>query len=174
MARPSVIPEVRVRLEAYLNEQEAAYQSRPEEERRPTLPALSDGKVNVRAIAQAIGLKQTQEKYLFEREELSSLVNLMAEGQGLAPIGARVSQDASDKAIRQRSLMQAQAVRAATQAATEAVAQHGELMEIIKQQARDIQSLKAENMRLRSRLELIESGIFAPDLDEAGHAGSLL
>ena len=63
MARPSVIPQVRVRLEAYLNEREVEYQAQPEEERRPTLPATADGKVNVRAVAQAIDLKVTQEKY---------------------------------------------------------------------------------------------------------------
>jgi len=47
------------------------------------MPSTSDGKVNVRALAQALELKQTQEKYRYERQELTSLINLVAEGQGL-------------------------------------------------------------------------------------------
>ena len=129
MARPSVIPAVRERLEQYLNEREAAFLAQPEDERQPTLPGTPDGKVNVRAVAQAIELKQTQEKYLYEREELSSLINLVAEGQGLLPIGARLLQDAGDKAIKERLVRQAQAARSAAQAAIEAQALQGELLE---------------------------------------------
>jgi hypothetical protein len=165
MPRPSVIPAVKERLEHHLNELELAYRRQPEGSRLPTIPATGDGKVNVRAIAQAIGLNQSQEKYLYERQELTSLVNLMAEGQGLAPIGSRLAVDAADQAIRRRAQIQAQAIRSATQAATEAGAQHAELMETISQLSHDLYALKAENTRLRSRLELIERGIYAPDLD---------
>jgi hypothetical protein len=117
MARPSVIPEVRVRLEAYLNDRETEYLALAEDSRTPTLPSTPDGKVNVRAVAQAINLKVTQEKYLYERDELSQLINLMAEGQGLLPIGARLMQEAGDKALRERMARQAQASKAAAQAA---------------------------------------------------------
>lgn len=58
------MPRVRIRLEAYLNEREVEYQAQPDEQRLPTLPATSDGKVNVRAVAKAIALKTTKEKYL--------------------------------------------------------------------------------------------------------------
>src|ERR1022692_3423671 len=108
MGRPSVIPQVRERLEAYLNERELEFLSQPEAVRSPTLPATPDGKVNVRAVAQAIDLKVTQEKYLYERDELSQLINLMAEGQGLLPIGSRLVLEAGDKALKERMVRQAQ------------------------------------------------------------------
>ncbi|MDP4361052.1 hypothetical protein QR510_30950, partial [Escherichia coli] len=70
MARQSVIPAVKERLELYLDERQAEYLEQPDGSRTATLPKTPDGKVNVRGIATAIGLRQTQEKYLFEREEL--------------------------------------------------------------------------------------------------------
>ena len=44
MARPSVIPAVRERLELYLEELETAYLSQPDGNRVATIPATSDGK----------------------------------------------------------------------------------------------------------------------------------
>jgi len=160
MARPSVIPQVRVRLEAYLNEREVAYQAQPNEQKAPTLPATPDGKVNVRAVAQAIDLKVTQEKYLYERDELSQLINLMAEGQGLMPIGARLVQDAGDKALKERMLRQAQSAKDASQAAVEAQAVHAELLDKLKVAVDDNEALKAENSRLRAQLDAIHAGMF--------------
>jgi hypothetical protein len=43
--------------------------SQHEEQRQPTLPLTPAGKVNVRAVAQAINLKPTQEKCLFESDQ---------------------------------------------------------------------------------------------------------
>lgn len=102
MPRPSVIPTVKAALEGYLERMQEAYLAVSETQRAPTLPATPDGKINVRALAQAIDLKQTQEKYLYERQELTSLINLVAEGQGLLPIGSRLLVDASDKALKDR------------------------------------------------------------------------
>lgn len=160
MARPSVIPQVRVRLEAYLNEREVAYQAQPDQQRTPTLPATPDGKVNVRAVAEAVGLKPTQEKYLYERDELTQLINLMAEGQGLLPIGSRLLQEAGDKALKERIARQAQTAKAAAQAAVEAQAVHAELLDKLKSAVADIEALKAENARLRAQLDAIHSGMF--------------
>lgn len=160
MARPSVIPQVRVRLEAYLNEREVEYQAQPEEERKPTLPATPDGKVNVRAVALAIDLKLTQEKYLYERDELSQLINLMAEGQGLLPIGSRLMQEAGDKTLKERMARQAQTAKAAAQAAVEAQAVHAELLDKLKAAVADIEVLKAENARLHAQLGAIHAGMF--------------
>lgn len=64
MARPSIIPSVRLRLEEFLEQREADYLAQTEAIRKPTLPYTGDFKVNVRALAEAIGLKQPQEKYL--------------------------------------------------------------------------------------------------------------
>lgn len=58
MARPSVIPGIKTRLEAWLDEREAAYLAQPEATRQPTLPVILDGKLNVRIAGKAIQLKQ--------------------------------------------------------------------------------------------------------------------
>lgn len=165
MPRPSVIPAVKARLEAFLEERETAYLGQAEDSRRPTLPSTPDGKVNVRAVAQAIDLKQTQEKYLFERDELSSLINLVAEGQGLLPIGARLLQDAGDKAIKERLVRQAQAARGAAQAAVEAQAVHAELLEKVRELSADNEALHAENLRLRAQLDAMDLGLYVRVLD---------
>ena len=159
MPRPSVIPTVKATLEDYLECMQAAYLSLPEEKRVPTLPATTDGKVNVRALAQAIDLKQTQEKYLYERQELTSLINLVAEGQGLAPIGSRLLVDAADKALKDRMARTAQNAKANAQAAVEAQSATAELLEKLKDAVFEIESLKAENMRLRAQLDMIHSGM---------------
>ena len=159
MARPSIIPSVRAKLEQYLEDLETQYQQQPEDDRTATLPATTDGKVNVRAIALAIELRQTQEKYLFERDELASLINLVAEGQGLLPIGAR-NLDMVDKAVRTRFAQQAKSARADAQAAVEAKAAEKRLLEEFAAAVAEIEALKSENMRLRSQLELIHAGVF--------------
>ncbi|MBW8843574.1 MAG: hypothetical protein JF607_01195 [Burkholderiales bacterium] len=159
MARPSVIPVVRQRLEAYLEQCETAYLEQPESTRSATLPRTGDGKVNVRAVAQAIDLKPTQEKYLYERDELTSLINLVAEGQGLLPIGSRLVQDASDKAIKERLARQAQTARADAQAAVEATAVQDELLEKVRELSLDNERLSAENLRLRAMLDAMDQGL---------------
>lgn len=163
MGRPSVIPQVRERLEQYLDELQRRYVMQDPERRVATMPATTDGKVNVRAIANAIGLRETQEKYLYERPELSSLVNLLAEGQGLAPIGARTMQDAVDRAAKAKAQIQAQRLRTVALASVEAQAQRDELLQAIKELSQVNQRLAAENTRLRARLEAIERGIFMPE-----------
>jgi len=159
MPRPSVIPTVKAALEEYLERMQVAFLAVPEERRTPTLPATPDGKVNVRALAQAINLKQTQEKYLYERQELTSLINLVAEGQGLLPIGSRLLVDASDKVLKDRLVRQAQSAKANAQAAVEAQSATGELLEKLKEVVLENESLKAENMRLKAQLDLIHSGM---------------
>ena len=117
------------RLQTYLKDRELEFISQPEAGRYSTLPATPDGKVNVRAIAQAIDLKVTKEKYLYERGELSQLINLMAEGQGLLPIGAPLLQEAGDKALKDRMARQAQTATTAAKAAIEAQAVQSELLD---------------------------------------------
>lgn len=158
MGRPSVIPSVRLRLEEYLEKCESEHRAQPECTRRPTLPHTGDFKVNVRAVAKAIDLTKGQEKYLYEREELTSLVNLTAEGQGLLPIGAR-TQPEVDKSIRERLVMQATTSRMDAQAAVESKAREEALLESVALAHKQIASLQAENMRLRARLELVQAGL---------------
>lgn len=159
MPRPTVIPAVKVRLDAYLDEMETAYLAQPESQRRPTLPATPDGKINVRAVAEAISLKPTQEKYLYERKELYDTINMMSEGQGLMPIGSRVTQNASDKTLKERMVQQAQVAKANGQAAVEAQAASNELLEKFREAVQDIEHLKAENLRLKAQLDIMHSGL---------------
>lgn len=159
MARPSVIPTVKAALEDYLERMQSAYLATPEQQRAPTLPSTPDGKINVRALAQAIDLKQTQEKYLYERQELTSLINLVAEGQGLAPIGSRLLVDAADKALKERLVRTAQSAKANAQAAIEAQSATAELLEKLREVVLENESLKAENLRLRTQLDMIHSGM---------------
>lgn len=160
MARPSVIPGIKARLEAWLDEREATYLSQPLATRQPTLPMTPDGKVNVRALAQAIDLKPTQEKYLFEREELISLINCIAEGQGVLTIGSRVNPTEADKQIKQKIIQHAKNAQEATQAATEAVAAQQELLTRIRSLSADLEAAKAEVLRLRTRLQSVEAGVW--------------
>jgi len=160
MARPPVIPGIKARLELWLDEREAAYLAQPDSARQPTLPVTPDGKVNVRALAQAIDLKPTQEKYLYEREELTSLINCIAEGQGVLTIGARVNPTEADKQIRQKIIRHARNAQEATQAATEAAAAQQELLGRIRILSADLEAAKAEILRLRTRLQAVEAGVW--------------
>ena len=158
MARPTVIPAVRERLELYLDERQAEYLSQLGKNRTATLPQTSDGKVNVRGIATAIGLRQTQEKYLFLHVELSSLINLVAEGQELLPIGSRTT-DVADKAIQERLARQAKTAKADAQGAVEARARETALVEQLEEAHSSIASLEATLMRLRAQLDMVHAGL---------------
>lgn len=160
MPRPSVIPGIKARLEAYLDQREAEYLALPEGSRQPTLPVTADGKVNVRALAQAIELKPTQEKYLYERKELCDLINCIAEGQGVLSIGSRVTQTEADKAIKQRLIQQAKSAQDASQAAVEAVSAQQELLDRIRSLTADLEASRAESERLRAQLQAVENGIW--------------
>ncbi|WP_205204877.1 hypothetical protein [Azonexus hydrophilus] len=160
MPRPSVIPGIKARLEAWLDERDGAYLAQPEATRQPTLPMTPDGKVNVRAVAQAIDLKPTQEKYLFEREELTQLINCVAEGQGVLTIGARVNPTDADKAIKQRLILQSKTVQETSQAAVEAISAREELLGRIQSLSTELAASKAENERLRAQLQAVEKGVW--------------
>lgn len=160
MARPSVIPSIKVRLEEYLDEREAEYLAQGDVNHQPTLPMTPDGKVNVRAVATAISLTQNQEKYLYERKELTDLINCIAEGQGLLPIGSRINQTAADKAIKDRLVQQAKSAQEASQAAVEAAAAQQELLERIADLSSKLEEAKTENTRLRARLDAVQQGLW--------------
>jgi len=160
MGRPSVIPGIKARLETWLDEREAEYLAQPEANRSPTLPLCGDGKVNVRAVAKAIQLSRTQEKYLYERKELADLVNCIAEGQGVLPIGSRIQQSEADAQVRQRMAMQTRQADQAARAATEAIAAQKELLTRIQELSAALEASKAENARLREQLDAVREGIW--------------
>lgn len=161
MPRPSVIPEIKKRLEDYLEGIQTAYEAQPETDRLPTLPRTGDWKANVQAIGRALGLTEGQFKYLHEREELTSLVNPIAEAQGLLPIGAR--KEAATKRIKEDMKRRtAQADRAAKQAenaAVEARASERGLIEELRTAQEAIAEQAALIVRLQAQLELVQNGV---------------
>lgn len=160
MPRPSVIPKVLSDLTEYLDRLQDRYASEPEHARSPTLPLTPDGKINVRALAKAIGLKQSQEKYLYERPELTQLINLICDGQGVLPIGSRLSQTAADKAIKEQLVRQARAVTDASRSAVEAQGALQEMLTRVRDMAVELETVKAENRRLRAQIDAMHEGIF--------------
>lgn len=102
MAAKSILPELLPKLEAYLDQSMAEWGERPADRRVPTLPSTKEGKVNVRELALALGLKRSQEQHFFKHVELRVAVNAAAAAQGLAPISSREEIDANDAAIDKR------------------------------------------------------------------------
>lgn len=159
MARPSVIPGIKARLEEFLVAKESEYLSQPEGSRKPTLPTTPDGKVNVSAVAEAINLTKTQVKYLHEREELKELINCIAEGQGVLTVGSRLHQSAADKMIKERLIQQAKSSQEASQAAIEASAAQQELLDRIGELEVELEKVNSENVRLRAQLDVVQQGL---------------
>jgi hypothetical protein len=102
MSRPSIVPEIKAQLEVWLEQRMAEWSAQPERRRQPTLPATGEGKINVRELTLALGLRRSQEQHFFNHAELRTLVNVAAEAQGLAAIGSRVQLDADDDVVRRR------------------------------------------------------------------------
>jgi hypothetical protein len=102
MGRPSIVPEIQSQLEPWLEARMAEWQALPEKVRRPNLPSTNDGKVNVREVTYALGLRRSQEQHFYNHDELRALVNAAAEAQGLAPIGSRGEVNEDDEAVRKR------------------------------------------------------------------------
>lgn len=162
MARPKVIPKVTADLTQYLNTCQAAFDSLPDLEKSPTLPVTSDGKANVRAIAKAIGLTQNQEKYLYEHVELTQLINLVCEGQGVLPIGSRLIQSAADKALKERLIRQSKTAQESSQAAVEASGALQAALDRVRELSTELEAVKAQNIRLRAQLQSVQDGIYVP------------
>lgn len=102
MGRPSIIPELKAKLEIWLDTRVAQWEAQPAGSRAPTLPMTDDGKVNVRAVTLALGLRISQEQHFYKHAELTNAINAVAEAQGLKPIGSRTGTDADDKAVAAR------------------------------------------------------------------------
>jgi hypothetical protein len=102
MARPSIVPDILAQLEPWLEARMAEFQRQPENRREPTLPATSDGKINVRELTLTLGLKRSQEQHFFNHAELRTVINAAAQTQGLAVIGSRAEGDRDDQEVRKR------------------------------------------------------------------------
>jgi hypothetical protein len=102
MARPSIVPEIRAKLEPWLEARMAEWNAMPGDDRQPTLPETPDGKINVRGVTQALGLRRTHEQHFFRHAELRTLLNAAAEAQRLLPIGSREQIASEDEVVRER------------------------------------------------------------------------
>lgn len=102
MANKSIVPELLCKLEAYLEQRMAEWETQPAERRIPTLPSTKEGKVNVRELALTLGLKRHQEQHFFKHVELRAAVNASAQTQGLAQIASREGTDDKDAALGKR------------------------------------------------------------------------
>ena len=147
MARPSIVPEILERLEPWLESRMAEFQQQPESRREPTLPSTNDGKINVRELTLALGLKRSQEQHFFNHAELRTPINAAAEAQGLSLIGSRAEGDADDTAVRNRIARVAGDRNDLARTLVEREA-------IIEAQRREIQSLR-EQLRIRDETGMI-------------------
>lgn len=139
----NVTPEILEKLEPYLEQLDAFWESQPEGLRQPTLPVTVDGKVNVRGIAKAIGLRQSQEQHFFRKPELAAPINSLAQVQGVKLIGSRLLADQHDKAAADRL------ARTATE--------KNDLARALAEKEAEIEALREENAMLHARLDQIES-----------------
>ena len=156
MGRPSsVVENWKPKLEAYLNDLEAAYISQIQEKRSPTLPRTNDGMVNISVVAKALGCPKA---YIYDYPELQTLLDIFAEGQGLLPSGSRTL-SAADNVVRTRIAAVAKTARVDAQSALEARAGLQEALVRIAEQERELLTLRLENGSLREQLSLMLQGI---------------
>lgn len=153
MAKPKPVDVIMSALEPFLDELSDQWESQPENQRRPTLPQTIDGKVNVTEIVRLLQRKNSAIKanyvQYFHRKTpqgasngLATLVNIIAELQGLKLIGARaVDAEAFDRLTERLESVSAQAKKT-TQAAVD--------REYL------ITHLRKENDALRAQLRMIE------------------
>jgi uncharacterized coiled-coil protein SlyX len=134
----SVLPELLGLLENYVEKRAAAWLAQPDGARRPTLPSTTDGKLNVRAVAEESGIGVAREQHLFKRPELRSAINAVAAEQGLKPIGARQPSEDLEKEV------------AARVRRTEA--RSGEISRLVAEQASTIERQRREIEALREQL----------------------
>jgi hypothetical protein len=131
-------------LEPWLTERIEEWGRRSGPVREPTLP-VHKGKVNVRGIATAIGLPASQVQHLFRQPVLRTAINVVAEEQGLMPIGAFAADEPAsevEKALAGR-LRQSQT-------------RSNDLGKVVAEQAGIIERQRAEIAGLRAQLRMLE------------------
>jgi hypothetical protein len=136
MAARSILPEIQVKLEPYLELLDRQWESQAEGSRTPTLPH-DKGQVNVRAITKALGLRQSQEQHFFKKCELALAINELAKVQGLRGINSRQLQNAEDR-------VHAERMHKVVQHNTDLSRSLGEREAVIERQRREIEALRAQ------------------------------
>ncbi|HDS1637373.1 TPA: hypothetical protein QEL46_002498 [Stenotrophomonas maltophilia] len=156
MPRPStVVVTWKPKLECWLNDRQAAYESQPEDLRSPTLPVTNDGMVNIAEVAKELKCPRA---YLYDYEPLSSLIDLFAEGQKLLPSGARTLA-AGDSAVKERMAMLAKTAKMDGQAAVEAKAALQGALTLNSELQAEVLRLRLENVSLKEQIALMHEGV---------------
>jgi len=136
MPARSIIPEILAKLEPYLELLDRQWESQAEGCRTPSLPH-DKGHVNVRAITEALGLRQSQEQHFFKKRELALAINALAKVQGLRGINSRELQDAEDRTHAER-------MHKVVQHNTDLSRSLAEREAVIERQRREIEALRAQ------------------------------
>lgn len=121
----------------YLEEREAAWLAQPVGSRRPTLPATVEGKINVRGLIREAGVKPTWEQHCYRKPAVRNIINEVAAGMGLQPIGSRDTSEADDAVVRDVLRRSSGETKRLADQLTEALA-------VIDQQRRQISQLEAQ------------------------------
>lgn len=138
----SVVPSILEKLEPHLEKLEVTWSAQPANDRTPTLPLTSEGKVNVRQLVRDLGLRETLEQHFFRKPELAGPVNALARVQGVKPIGSRLLDDVADAGVRKRIGRDADTI--------------SDLRRALAERESLVLSLRAENERLKARFNLLE------------------
>lgn len=137
----SVVPDILAVLEPYLERLDIQWEGQPEGSRLPTLPHTSDGKVNVRELTLALGLRQTQEQHFYKKHELASAVNAIAVVQGLKTIGSRSIADRVDEVTSARL--------------SKISHEKSDLARILAEKEAEIEALRSQVISLQTQIEFI-------------------
>jgi hypothetical protein len=121
----------------YLEEREAAWHAQPDSSRRPTLPSTVEGKVNVRGLIREAGVKPTWEQHCYRKPAVRNIINAVAQGMGLQPIGSRDPKEADHDAVRNVLSRSSSDNKKLTDQLTEALA-------LIDKQRRQIDQLQVQ------------------------------
>jgi len=138
----SITPEILAKLEPFLERLDEEWEAQDEGLRHPTLPVTGDGKVNVRAITKALGLRQSQEQHFYRKPELATPINALAEVQGVKQIGSRFLSDQADQAVAERI------VKMNTD--------RSDLQRALAEKTAENEALRQENEALKAQLGLFE------------------
>lgn len=143
MAKPSITPQIAAVLEPYLEELQEAWERGGR--LTPTLP-VTDGKVNVRQLVRALAARDDKvvihhEQHFYNKPELRSAVNAVAEQQGLELIGSRSPEVAQDAARQRIGRLSGEA---------------SELRQAMAERESVIDALRRENASLRAQMAMLE------------------
>jgi len=105
------------------------------------LPATGDGKVNVQALTDRLGLRETDRQWFYKVPDLAEPINALAAAQGLKPVKSRVQQETDDDA---------------------AVSAIGRARSDNKRLAETLMEVTRERDHLRAQLQMLREGGWIP------------